>query len=65
MFEVTAGDMYNDFCNRYPKMRDRVVDWKTYSDSKIILSMDNNTTLVYDFPTGMCKIVPNETWKEV
>lgn len=65
MIEVTAGDIYNDFCARYPKMRERVVDWKPYSDFKVMLSMDNDTTLVYDFGTGMCQVVPNEKWKEV
>ena len=63
MTELTWGDIYNDFCARYPKMKDRVVDWRPYSDFKVIIAMDNKTTLVYDFTTGMCKIVPNETWE--
>lgn len=65
MNDITWGDIYNDFCLRWPKLKERVLDYRPYAAWKILISLDHDSSIVYDFSTGMVQIVSNDIWKEL
>lgn len=65
MGDVTWGDIFNDFCARYPKLKERVMDYRPYKDLTIVVALDHDSTILYDLRTGLVQIVSNDIWKEV
>ena len=61
--KLTWDGVYQDFRQRYPNLRKHVITYRPYDVMMIIIWFDDEISMVYDYRTKTCKVVPyNIEW---